>query len=89
MLTLHSQINGLAGITLGAILQSFATIIGGSIIGLIYNYKVALVSIGMERTLCCYDGLWLIITSIACMPFLVSAGYIRLVSYRLRFILAK
>ncbi|KAL5482696.1 hypothetical protein ACEPAI_9290 [Sanghuangporus weigelae] len=53
------KVNGLAGVTLGAIVQSIATLIGGSIIGLIYQWKLALVGI-------------------ACMPILVSAGYIRL-----------
>lgn len=53
------KISGLAGITLGAIVQAFATIIGGSIIGLAYTWKLALVAM-------------------ACMPVLVSAGFIRL-----------
>ncbi|KAF8506439.1 P-loop containing nucleoside triphosphate hydrolase protein [Gautieria morchelliformis] len=53
------KVNGLAGITLGAIVQSITCIIGGSIIGLAYGWKVALIGI-------------------ACMPFVVSAGYIRL-----------
>ncbi|KIJ64522.1 hypothetical protein HYDPIDRAFT_89952 [Hydnomerulius pinastri MD-312] len=53
------KINGLAGVTLGAIVQAFTTLIGGSAIGLAYAWKPALV--GM-----------------ACIPFLVSAGYIRL-----------
>ena len=54
------KINGLAGITLGAILQSVSTLIIGSIIGLVFNWQIGLVGI-------------------ACMPVLVSAGYIRLV----------
>ncbi|KAF9242527.1 P-loop containing nucleoside triphosphate hydrolase protein [Melanogaster broomeanus] len=53
------KINGLAGPTLGAIIQAIAALIGGSVIGLAYAYKPALVGI-------------------ACMPFLVSPGYIRL-----------
>ncbi|KIK97939.1 hypothetical protein PAXRUDRAFT_807077 [Paxillus rubicundulus Ve08.2h10] len=53
------KINGLAGVTLGAIVQSMSTLIGGSAIGLAYAYKPALV--GM-----------------ACIPFLISTGYIRL-----------
>ena len=44
-----------------SIIQSMATVIGGSIIGLVYQWKLALVGI-------------------ACMPLLISAGYIRLVS---------
>ncbi|KAH0832051.1 ste6-like protein [Lanmaoa asiatica] len=53
------KISGLAGVTLGTIVQAITTLIGGSIIGLIYAYKPAL--IGM-----------------ACIPFLISTGYIRL-----------
>ncbi|KAI0714082.1 P-loop containing nucleoside triphosphate hydrolase protein [Cerioporus squamosus] len=53
------KINGLAGITLGAILQSVSTLVIGSIIGLVFNWQIGLVGI-------------------ACMPVLVSAGYIRL-----------
>jgi ATP-binding cassette subfamily B (MDR/TAP) protein 1 len=53
------KISGLGGVTLGAMFQSFVTVIGGSVIGLCYGWKLALV--GM-----------------ACMPFVISAGYIRL-----------
>jgi ATP-binding cassette, subfamily B (MDR/TAP), member 1 len=53
------KVNGLAGITLGAIVQSVATIVGGSILGLAFIWRVALVAI-------------------ACMPLLLSTGYIRL-----------
>ncbi|EIW81034.1 P-loop containing nucleoside triphosphate hydrolase protein [Coniophora puteana RWD-64-598 SS2] len=53
------KVNGLAGVTLGAIVQSITTIIGGSIIGLAWAWKPAIV--GM-----------------ACIPLVVSAGYIRL-----------
>ncbi|EGO23855.1 hypothetical protein SERLADRAFT_450147 [Serpula lacrymans var. lacrymans S7.9] len=53
------KVNGLAGVTLGAIVQSIVTLVGGSIIGLAYAWKPAIV--GM-----------------ACIPVLVSAGYIRL-----------
>ncbi|KAH7885321.1 P-loop containing nucleoside triphosphate hydrolase protein [Phlebopus sp. FC_14] len=53
------KINGLAGVTLGAIVQAISTLIGGSAIGLAYAWKPALV--GM-----------------ACIPFLISTGYIRL-----------
>ncbi|KAF8516809.1 P-loop containing nucleoside triphosphate hydrolase protein [Hysterangium stoloniferum] len=53
------KVNGLAGITLGAIVQSLACLIGGSIIGLAYNWKIALVGI-------------------ACIPLVISTGYIRL-----------
>ncbi|KAJ1303401.1 hypothetical protein OPQ81_011593 [Rhizoctonia solani] len=53
------KVNGLAGVTLGAIVQSIACLIGGSVIGLSYGWKLALVAI-------------------ACIPLVVSAGYIRL-----------
>ncbi|KAL0961414.1 hypothetical protein HGRIS_006363 [Hohenbuehelia grisea] len=39
------KINGLAGITLGAIVQSIATLIAGSVIGLAFVWKLALVGI--------------------------------------------
>ncbi|KAF8158097.1 P-loop containing nucleoside triphosphate hydrolase protein [Crassisporium funariophilum] len=39
------KVNGLAGITLGAIVQSIATLIAGSILGLAFIWKVALVGI--------------------------------------------
>ncbi|KAG2346722.1 P-loop containing nucleoside triphosphate hydrolase protein [Suillus weaverae] len=53
------KINGLAGVTLGTIIQSITTILSGLAIGLAYAWKPALV--GM-----------------ACIPILVSAGFIRL-----------
>jgi len=53
------KVYGLAGVTLGALVQSIATIIGGSIVGLAFGWKLALV--GMVT-----------------IPFVVSAGYIRL-----------
>ncbi|KDQ06807.1 hypothetical protein BOTBODRAFT_181275 [Botryobasidium botryosum FD-172 SS1] len=53
------KINGLAGITLGAIIQAASTLVGGSIVGLVFGWKLAFVSI-------------------ACMPFLVGTGYVRL-----------
>ncbi|KAM6494368.1 multidrug resistance protein 1 [Amanita muscaria] len=53
------KVNGLAGITLGAIVQSCSTIITGAVLGLIFIWKVALVGI-------------------ACIPAVISTGYIRL-----------
>lgn len=53
------KVNGLAGVTLGAIIQSFATLIVGTILGLAFIWKIGLVGL-------------------ACIPFLVSPGYIRL-----------
>ncbi|KAI0267305.1 P-loop containing nucleoside triphosphate hydrolase protein [Gloeopeniophorella convolvens] len=40
------KINGLAGVTLGAIVQAFATVVAGLIIGLIFIWKVGLVGLG-------------------------------------------
>ena len=40
------KVNGLAGITLGTIVQSLSCIITGSILGLAFIWKVALVAIG-------------------------------------------
>jgi ATP-binding cassette subfamily B (MDR/TAP) protein 1 len=53
------KVNGLAGVTLGVILQSITTLIAGAILGLIFAWKLGLVGI-------------------ACMPVVVSTGYIRL-----------
>jgi ATP-binding cassette subfamily B (MDR/TAP) protein 1 len=39
------KISGLAGVTLGTILQSLATIVGGAIIGLVYGWKLSLIGI--------------------------------------------
>lgn len=43
------KVNGLAGVTLGAIVQSISTLITGAIIGLVFIWKVALVAIGMAN----------------------------------------
>ena len=53
------RIQGLFGTTLGTIVQSVATLLGGCIIGLCYGPLLALVGI-------------------ACIPLLVSTGFIRL-----------
>jgi len=53
------KVNGLAGATLGAIVQSISTLIAGSVLGLAICWKIAVVGI-------------------ACIPVLVSPGYIRL-----------
>ncbi|TFK23399.1 multidrug resistance protein 1 [Coprinopsis marcescibilis] len=53
------KVHGLAGVTLGAILQAVATIIAGAILGLAFIWKIGLVGI-------------------ACMPLLISPGYIRM-----------
>ncbi|KAG6331124.1 hypothetical protein ID866_7968 [Astraeus odoratus] len=39
------KVNGLAGVTLGAIIQAITTLVGGSVIALIYAWKPALVGI--------------------------------------------
>jgi len=39
------KVSGLAGVTLGAMLQSIVTVIGGSAIGLAYGWKLALVGV--------------------------------------------
>ncbi|WVW81061.1 hypothetical protein I302_103052 [Kwoniella bestiolae CBS 10118] len=53
------KVQGLFGVTLGTIVQSCATLLGGCIIGLCYGPLLALIGI-------------------ACIPLLVSGGYIRL-----------
>ena len=56
----HTQkINGFVGVSMGTIVQSVSTVVTGSIIALIYGWKLALVVI-------------------ACIPFTLSAGYVRL-----------
>jgi len=61
------RVNGLAGITPGAILQGIATVILGSVLGLVFVWKVALIGItctppvlftGYIR-LVCLDHLWI------------------------------
>ncbi|TFK23400.1 multidrug resistance protein 1 [Coprinopsis marcescibilis] len=53
------KVNGLAGVTLGAIVQAIATTVAGSVLGLAFIWKIGLVGI-------------------ACMPLLISPGYIHL-----------
>ncbi|KAG2039964.1 P-loop containing nucleoside triphosphate hydrolase protein [Suillus americanus] len=53
------KINGLAGVTLGTIVQSITTILAGLAVGYAYAWKLALVGT-------------------ACLPVLVSTGFIRL-----------
>ncbi|KZV67726.1 P-loop containing nucleoside triphosphate hydrolase protein [Peniophora sp. CONT] len=53
------KVNGLAGVTLGAIVQSMSTLVLGVILGLIFIWKIGLVGL-------------------ACIPLLMSTGYIRL-----------
>ncbi|KAI0346005.1 P-loop containing nucleoside triphosphate hydrolase protein [Trametopsis cervina] len=53
------KIHGLAGVTLGAIIQSASTLVIGMILGIAFAWKIGLVGL-------------------ACMPFVVSAGFVRL-----------
>ncbi|KAF9267350.1 P-loop containing nucleoside triphosphate hydrolase protein [Marasmius fiardii PR-910] len=53
------KVNGLAGITLGAIVQAMSTLVAGIVVGLIFAWRLGLVGL-------------------ACTPFLVCTGYIRL-----------
>jgi ATP-binding cassette subfamily B (MDR/TAP) protein 1 len=53
------KVQGLMGVTLGSIIQSLATLVGGCIIGLCYGPLLALIGI-------------------ACIPLVISSGYIRL-----------
>jgi ATP-binding cassette, subfamily B (MDR/TAP), member 1 len=53
------KFNGLAGVTLGAIIQAISTLTIGCIVGLIFGAKLAAIGI-------------------ACIPLLVTTGYIRL-----------
>jgi ABC-type multidrug transport system fused ATPase/permease subunit len=39
------KIRGLAGLALGSIVEAFFTVVGGSIIGLAYGWKLALIGI--------------------------------------------
>ena len=73
------KVNGLAGITLGTIVQSISCLIAGSILGLAFIWKVALVGMGTLTT----KSRFLIAHNhrSACIPLLVSSGYIRLVSF--------
>lgn len=41
------KLDGLAGVTLGAIIQAISTVISGSALGLIFIWRVGLVGIGM------------------------------------------
>ena len=44
------KVNGLAGITLGTIVQSFSCLVAGAILGLAFIWKLALVGIGTLTT---------------------------------------
>jgi ATP-binding cassette, subfamily B (MDR/TAP), member 1 len=61
-----------------SIVQAFATLAAGLVVGLVYVWKIGLVGFGTYR----HSLFFLIdadyLTS-ACVPFLISTGYIRLV----------
>ena len=42
------KVNGLAGITLGTIIQSISTVCIGIIVGVAYGWKLALVAVGEQ-----------------------------------------
>ena len=76
------KVNGLAGITLGTIVQSISCLIAGSILGLAFIWKLSLVGIGKLTTKFCFP----VLTRTnnhrsACTPFVFSSGYIQLVSF--------
>ena len=72
------KIRGLAGLTLGSIVEALFTVIGGSIVGLAYGWKLALIGIG-EHVLYRNDFLEAKHCGPpACIPFVIGTGYIRL-----------
>ena len=70
--------------TASSIVQSITTLIGGSIIGLIYAWKPSVVGIGARSCSVVVDFLVIGNIIVACLPFLISPGYIRLVSLLLQ-----
>ena len=70
---LPQRVQGLFGTTLGSIVQAISTLIGGCIIGLAYGPRKSHVSELTWLTVAV-----LAIIGIACIPLLVSGGYIRL-----------
>ena len=77
------KIRGLAGLTLGSIVQAFFTVVGGSIIGLAYGWKLALIGMG-EPVLRRNSFSELRFGPLACVPFVIGTGYIRLHVIRLK-----
>ena len=53
------KINGLAGITLGTIMQSIATLVNSTILGLIFNQQVGLIGIACMPILVCAGYIYL------------------------------
>lgn len=60
------KISGLAGTTLGTIIQSCATIVSGAIIGLIYGWKLSLIGIACIPLIICALPRLLLLTSRRC-----------------------
>jgi ATP-binding cassette subfamily B (MDR/TAP) protein 1 len=65
------KVQGLFGPTMGTIIQSCTTLIGGCIIGLCYGPRKSSSSVSILMAV-------LALVGIACIPLLVSQGYIRL-----------
>lgn len=59
--------------------KALSGLVGGSIIGLIYGWKLALVGIGMSCMSVSTRQLFMFSFSIACIPLVISTGYVRLV----------
>ena len=72
----------MAGITLATIIQSLACLIAGAVLGIAFIWRVGLVAVGTLTT----KFSFLILTRAynhrsACLPLLMSSGFIRLVSF--------
>lgn len=57
--------------------QSCSTVVAGIVLGMVFLWKLGLIAMGMCASLNDIDAF--LISSLACMPVLISAGYIRLV----------
>jgi hypothetical protein len=73
------KVNGLAGITLGTIVRSISCLIAGSILSLVFIWRVALVGMG-TFDLSVHPAQAHYYRS-ACIPLLMTMGYIWLVSF--------
>lgn len=54
--TRRAQVMGMAGVTLGAVTQSLATLIGGWIVGFVYGWKLAFVGLCEHAEFCTIGG---------------------------------
>ena len=76
------KVNGLAGITLGTIVQSVSCLFVGSIIALAFVWKIGLVGIGALTTKLSFLFLKRAHNHLSvCFPIVVSSGFIRMVSF--------